>query len=92
MPSSAWTIDQVAGPNVTDKETILSFARMAANAYVQEHNKGDWLDVGGGFNYTDDFGWESDGLRGHVFADETNTTVVIGLKGSFGPPIAMLME
>lgn len=54
---------------------------MAANAYVQEHNSYDWVDVGGGFNYTDDFGWEASGLRGHIFADEKNSTVVIGLKG-----------
>nr|POF18551.1 putative lipase atg15 [Quercus suber] len=82
LPSSAWAIDKIAGPNTTDKETILSFARMAANAYIQEHDNSEWIPVGGGFNYTDDFGWESDGLRGHIYADETNQTVVIGLKGT----------
>lgn len=77
-----WTIDDLAGPNVTDKETVLSFARMASNAYILEPNTGEWEDVGGGFNYTQDFGWESDGLRGHIFADTHNSTVVIGLKGT----------
>jgi lipase ATG15 len=77
-----WTIDDLPGPNVTDKETVLSFARMASNAYILEPNTGDWVDVGGGFNYTEDFGWESDGLRGHIFADTENSTVVIGLKGT----------
>ena len=85
LPASAWTIDSVRTPNVTDRETVLSFARMASNAYVQEHNKGDWQDVGGGYNYTDDFGWEADGLRGHVFADQHNKTIVIGLKGTSVP-------
>lgn len=85
LPATAWTVDELAGPNVTDRESVLSFARMAANAYVQEHNKGDWIPVGGGFNYTDDFGWEADGLRGHIFADETNGTIVIGLKGTSVP-------
>ncbi|KAI7703102.1 alpha/beta-hydrolase [Hortaea werneckii] len=53
---------------------------MASNAYVQDHADSDWKDVKGGFNYTDDFGWEADGLRGHIFADQTNRTIVIGLK------------
>lgn len=82
LPPSAWTIDDIPGPNISDKETVLSFARMASNAYVQEPNTGDWQDVGGGFNYTEDFGWQLDGLRGHIFADTKNKTVVIGLKGT----------
>jgi lipase ATG15 len=82
LPASDWTIDEIYGPNVTDKETVLSFARMAANAYIMEPNTGEWVDVGGGYNYTEDFGWESDGLRGHIFADTKKSTVVIGLKGT----------
>ncbi|RFU30583.1 hypothetical protein B7463_g5710, partial [Scytalidium lignicola] len=82
LSPSAWTIDDVPGPNVTDKETIITFAQMAANAYVPERGTGDWKDVNGGYNVTDDFGWESDGLRGHVYADETNSTIVIGVKGT----------
>ncbi|KAI9824330.1 MAG: hypothetical protein M1819_000890 [Sarea resinae] len=82
LSPSAWTIDDIRGPNVTDKETVLSFAKMAANAYVQEPHTGEWEDVGGGYNYTEDFGWEGDGLRGHIFADTANSTVVIGLKGT----------
>lgn len=54
---------------------------MAQNAYYLDSSDTNWRDVKGGFNYTDDFGWEDDGLRGHIFADETNSTVVIGLKG-----------
>ncbi|KAH8732195.1 Alpha/Beta hydrolase protein [Phaeosphaeriaceae sp. PMI808] len=77
-----WTIDEIPGPNVTDKETVMSFARMASNSYILEPNTGEWEDVGGGFNYTEDFGWESDGLRGHIFADTENSTIVIGLKGT----------
>ncbi|PVI04846.1 alpha/beta-hydrolase [Periconia macrospinosa] len=82
LHANDWTIDQLPGPNVSDKETVLSFARMASNAYILEPNTGEWEDVGGGFNYTEDFGWEKDGLRGHIFADTTNSTVVIGLKGT----------
>lgn len=82
LPLSAWTTDEVPAPNITDKETVLSFARMASNAYILEPHTGDWEDVGGGFNYTEDFGWEADGLRGHIFADTENRTVVMGLKGT----------
>ncbi|KAK1066530.1 putative lipase atg15 [Friedmanniomyces endolithicus] len=82
LPLSAWTVDEAAGPNITDKKTVLTFAKMASNAYVQDHTAADWQDVKGGFNYTDDFGWQREGLRGHIFADEKNSTVVIGLKGT----------
>jgi lipase ATG15 len=82
LPASAWSMDDIDAPNITDKETILSLARMASNAYILKPRTGDWVDVGGGFNYTEDFGWESDGLRGHIFADTKNKTVVIGLKGT----------
>ncbi|KAF4630040.1 hypothetical protein G7Y89_g8102 [Cudoniella acicularis] len=80
----AWTMDEVDGPDITDKDTILTFAQMAANAYVATPDQGDWKDVEGGFNRTDDkgFGWDSDGLRGYLYADETNSTVVIGIKGT----------
>jgi lipase ATG15 len=82
LSGNAWTTDEVAGPNVTSKQTIVTFAKIAANAYVTKAGTGDWKDVKGGFNYTDDFGWQQDGLRGHIFADEQNKTIVIGLKGT----------
>ncbi|KAH6850383.1 Alpha/Beta hydrolase protein [Chaetomium sp. MPI-CAGE-AT-0009] len=82
LSPSAWTVDDVPGPDVTDKDTVLTMALMAADAYVEGPGKADWEDVGGPFNRSLDFGWEGDGLRGHVFADETNSTIVIGLKGT----------
>ena len=45
LPASDWTIDEISGPNVSDKETVLSFARMAANAYILEPYTGEWEDV-----------------------------------------------
>ncbi|KAL8904330.1 MAG: hypothetical protein Q9207_003341 [Kuettlingeria erythrocarpa] len=80
---SAWTLDEVPGPNVTDKETVINLAIMAANAYDQDPKAGgEWEDVSAGFNYSDSFGWEGDGLRGHIFADEGNKTIVVALKGT----------
>lgn len=82
--ADAWTMDEMEGPDVTDMKTILTFAQMAANAYVDHPNTGDWKDVHGGYNRTDDvgFGWDSDGLRGYLYANEDNSTIVIGLKGT----------
>lgn len=82
MAADDWTVDGIIGPNVSDKDTVLTFARMASNAYILEPDTGEWEDVKGGFNYTQDFGWQADGLRGHIFADTRNETVVIGLKGT----------
>ncbi|KAI8156567.1 putative lipase ATG15 [Colletotrichum sp. SAR 10_70] len=82
MSPSSWTTDEVPGPNITDKATVLSMAMMAANAYVEEEGQADWEEVGGPYNRSADFGWETDGLRGHIWADATNSTVVIGLKGT----------
>lgn len=80
----AWTMDDVHGPDVTDKETILTLAQMAANAYVPEPETGNWKDVNGGFNRTNDegFGWHGTGLQGYLYADETNSTIVISIKGT----------
>lgn len=75
-------MDELAAPNITDKDTVLSLANMAANAYVEVPGTENWEDVNAGFNVTDDFGWQNDGLRGHIFADEGNKTIVIALKGT----------
>lgn len=82
LSPEAWTLDDIPGPDITDRDTILSLAYMSANAYVEHTTDGEWLEVGAPFNRSADFGWESDGLRGHIFADESNSTVVIGLKGT----------
>ncbi|OTA66765.1 alpha/beta-hydrolase [Hypoxylon sp. EC38] len=79
---TAWTVDDVPGPDVTDKETVLTMALIASDAYVENPTLPDWDEVGEPFNRSADFGWESDGLRGHIWGDETNSTIVIGLKGT----------
>ncbi|KUJ23616.1 alpha/beta-hydrolase, partial [Mollisia scopiformis] len=79
--SIRWTLDTVSGPNITDKDTILTFAYMGANAYEPTPNKGEWTDVNGGFNETIGFGWEKEGVRGYVYANEDDSTIVISFKG-----------
>lgn len=82
LSPDAWTLDDVSGPNITDRDTIVSLAYMSADAYIEAPGDPQWSEVGDPFNRSADFGWESDGLRGHIFADDANTTVVIGLKGT----------
>ena len=84
LSPSAWTTDEVLGPNITDRETIISLALMSANAYDPVPGEGGWEDVKHGYNYSDSFGWAEDGLRGHIFADENNSTIVIAIKGTSG--------
>jgi len=78
---AAWTMDPTVGPDVTDKETILTLARMSANAYEPKPSEGGWRDVGTGFNNSADFGWENDGIRGYIYANEDASIVTISFKG-----------
>ncbi|RPB13545.1 alpha/beta-hydrolase [Morchella conica CCBAS932] len=80
--ADAWTSEEIPQPNITDKATVLSLARIAQAAYVEVEGGDGWMDVGNSYNVTGDFGWEGDGLRGHIFSDETNSTIIIGLKGT----------
>jgi lipase ATG15 len=66
---------------VTNKETILTLARMAANAYEQQPGKGNWKDVSVGFSESADFGWEKDGIRGYIYANKDASVVTISFKG-----------
>lgn len=77
-----WTTDILTGPNITDKDTILTFAQMTANSYEEEPQSGAWKDVNGGFNQSLDFGWENDGIRGHIYMNEDHSILVIAIKGT----------
>ncbi|KAK2765140.1 putative lipase atg15 [Arachnomyces sp. PD_36] len=82
LSPSDWTTDEVVGPNITDKETVRSLAWMSANAYIMERGTENWEDVKTPFNYSQRFGWENDGLRGHIYADKGNSTIIVALKGT----------
>ena len=82
LDDTAWRLDEVPAPDITDKETVLSMARMSWDAYTAEPGTGEWQDATGGFNHSQGFGWEGDTLRGHIFADQDNSTIVISIKGT----------
>ncbi|CAO3682500.1 unnamed protein product [Umbelopsis ramanniana] len=75
-------IDYGLLPDVADSNTVLSLAEMTNNAYSDPNTREDWYDLGTKWNVSSSFGWESDGLRGHVFGDADNTTFVLSFKGT----------
>lgn len=79
-----WLDEDVEAPDVTDKDTVLSLALMSSNAYVRLPYTGDWRNVSSPWNNSgaDDYGWDGDGLRGHVFYNEGDNVVVIAIKGT----------
>ncbi|PSR79528.1 hypothetical protein PHLCEN_2v6989 [Hermanssonia centrifuga] len=78
-----WNDEQVPGPDINDRQTLLMLAKMTNNAYYEPGEKG-WYDLNPEWNISYPFGWEpdADGFRGHIFATEDNSTVVISVKGT----------
>ncbi|KAJ2158254.1 putative lipase atg15 [Coemansia sp. RSA 552] len=82
--STEWSYyidDGLLVPNITNQATLVQVARMAANAY-QPTDSETWEHLGDNWDTHDSFGWEDDGVRGHVFADPQNSTVVLTFKGT----------
>lgn len=77
-----WKEDVLPVPNVTDKDTVVSFALMSSNAYVEIPGTGDWRDVAEPWDEKFGIGWQDNGLRGQVFANKDNSTVVLSFKGT----------
>lgn len=61
-----WEDVEVVAPDVSDRQTLITMAKMASNAYVLPDG-GEWWPLSD-WNATGPFGWEpdADGLRGHV--------------------------
>ncbi|GJE94583.1 alpha/beta hydrolase [Phanerochaete sordida] len=78
-----WDEDEIEGPDVESRKTLLHLAKMTNNAYLEPGEAG-WYDLGGDWNVSYPFGWEpdQDGFRGHVFATADNSTVVLSIKGT----------
>lgn len=82
VENERWLEKEITLPNVTDRDVILTLAAMTSNAYTAVPHTGEWIDVDDGYNSTGPFGWDGDGLRGHVFASADNNSVVIAYKGT----------
>ncbi|KAI8082172.1 Alpha/Beta hydrolase protein [Thamnidium elegans] len=56
---------------------------MSNNAYLDiQLNNTEWYDLGSSWHLNNSFGWESDGIRGHLFVNQDESLVVIGIKGT----------
>ncbi|KAF9103449.1 putative lipase atg15 [Mortierella sp. GBA35] len=71
----------VDAPDVTDKETIVQLSKMNYNSYTEVYSPG-WYDLEGNWGVNSTFGWEEDGVRGHVFSSAENSTLIIAIKGT----------
>lgn len=78
----AWTDDMALVPNISDRNTLVTLAYMAANAYVDIPHTGDWTNLTSPWNDTLHVGWDGDGVRGHVFATKDSSVVVLAIKGT----------
>lgn len=67
-------------PRPEDHDTVLGFANMSADSYVARAVD-DWRNATE-YGDADSFGWNSTGLRGHVFVNKLHTIVVISFKGT----------
>lgn len=67
LAESGWEDVEVDAPDITDRQTLLTMAKMAANAYSQHDDYG-WYPIDGARDNGTEFGWEpdADGLRGHI--------------------------
>ena len=82
LDAADWIVEDVSAPDITSKDTIINMAIMAANAYVPTPYEGEWENVTEGYDNNTSFGWQGDGLRGYIFADDKNETIVLSLKGT----------
>lgn len=83
-----WEEVEVDAPDVSDVNTLATLAKMSSNAYSTPDSgwydiSNDTLSDGRNYNLSSSFGWQEDGLRGHVFSSgPNNESIVIALKGT----------
>ncbi|KAF3010694.1 putative lipase atg15 [Curvularia kusanoi] len=80
--SPVWIAEEYPGPDVEDKDTIISLASMSEDAYKPGPEDPEWMDVDDNFNSSVPFGWDDSGIRGHVFSDDKNGTIILAVKGT----------
>ena len=80
IPADAWQDTEAVWPDVTDRHTLKMLARMSCWAYY-EHVPTTITDAPG-WQWSSKFGWDVDGLRGHIFATANNASILVALKGT----------
>ncbi|KAI8802078.1 Alpha/Beta hydrolase protein [Cladochytrium replicatum] len=67
-------------PDLKDPKTVLALGKMSFNSYY-DPGKSEWKDIND-WDVENRFGWESDGIRGYLFADEEREVVILAIKGT----------
>ena len=80
IPAEAWQDTEAVWPDVTDRHTLKMLARLSCWAYY-EHVPATITDAPG-WQWSSKFGWDVDGLRGHIFAKANNASILVALKGT----------
>ncbi|CAO3610130.1 unnamed protein product [Cunninghamella blakesleeana] len=83
IPLSETNMESVWGlvPNVEDHSTVLNFALMSYDSYTKIGGT-DWYELDNHWSMNDTFGWDEDGLRGHIFSNTDDSLIVIAIKGT----------
>ncbi|RIB20486.1 Alpha/Beta hydrolase protein [Gigaspora rosea] len=68
-------------PNYNNKDSVLNLAKMSYYAYIELSKEAEWIDLDEDWEKLP-FGWEDIGLRGYIFADPDNSTIIIAFKGT----------
>jgi len=78
-----WDEEDIPGPDVTSRESLLELAKMTNNAYVLPDDPA-WYELPEKWNNSSPFGFEpdADGFRGQTFVSDDNSTVVLSIKGT----------
>lgn len=86
-----WDEVETEVPDVSDVETLSTLAKMSSNAYLSPKSPLEWYDLSnntiGGvrYNLSTSFGWQEDGIRGHIFSSSPNNeNIIIAVKGTSG--------
>ncbi|KAJ3213229.1 putative lipase atg15, partial [Dinochytrium kinnereticum] len=67
-------------PDDRSRDTVLALGKMAYNAYYEPTNR-EWVEVPG-WGASDGFGTKGSGIRGYIYASESQDVVVIVIKGT----------
>ncbi|KAH7913529.1 Alpha/Beta hydrolase protein [Hygrophoropsis aurantiaca] len=78
-----WEEQELVGPDVESRETLLELAKMTNNAYVTRDDPA-WYELDERWTNHFPVGWEpdADGFRGYIFATPDNSTVILSIKGT----------
>lgn len=73
--------DKILLPNLALRSTVLALALASSNAYTLP-DRPDWMDMDHWGQKNVSFGWDADGLRGHVFASKDGDVLLVAFKGT----------